>query len=116
VPGRLAVEGLLKLDGGRDKVVADEDELESGSTCCVDWGGMGRDGGGRDGGETEEETTAERGGSIRACASGSKRLELDPGLLPSGIPKLNGAEKGRKDCCCCCCGCCCCCCCCCCWW
>jgi hypothetical protein len=99
------VEGLLKLDGGRDKVVAaDDDELESGSTCCVDWGGMGMEGG-----ETEEETTAERGGSIRACASGGKRLELDPGLLASGIPKLNEVEKGRKDCCCCCC-------CCCCWW
>jgi hypothetical protein len=51
------------------------------------------------------ETTAERGGSVRACESGplavGGRLLLDPGLpslVESERPKLNVAGKARKDC------------------
>jgi hypothetical protein len=59
-----------------------------------DWGG---------GGGMVAETTAESGGSIRACESAPApavggRLWLDPGLgsLGSAIPKLYVVEKGRK--------------------
>lgn len=79
VPGRLAVEGLLKGKG---------------STCCADWANDW-DGGG----EIVAETTAASGGSVRACASEppavSGLVELDPGrpsrerLSLEGILKLN---------------------------
>jgi hypothetical protein len=73
--------------------------------CCVDCDGKGNDW--DDEGGIVAETTAARGGSVRACESAplavGGRLLLDPGR-PSREerPKLNVLEKGRKDCDCCC--------------
>jgi hypothetical protein len=73
--------------------------------CCVDCGGAGNCW--EDGGGIVAETTAARGGSVRASDSAPPavggRLLLDPGR-PSreANPKLSELEKGRNDCDCCC--------------
>ena len=73
--------------------------------CCEDCGGTGN--GWDDCGGIVAETTAARGGSVRATESVPPavggRLLLDPGR-PSReeMPRLSGLEKVRKDCDCCC--------------
>lgn len=102
MPGRVAVVGLLRTYGaGR------------GSMCCC-WGCCCccEDGGGKndccccEGEGREAETTAERGGSVRAAESAELfavvgRLVLDPGRTSPRVevvrPKLNVGVKGRKE-------------------
>jgi len=93
VPGRFAVDGRRKASAPG-----------MGSMCCVAAAeGIDPD---DEVGSAAAETTAERGGNVRAIESADPppavggRLWLDPGLLSRARSemKLNELEKPRKDC------------------